>query len=88
VGNLSKSEKELKIERFTIGLEDLDLEKIFRVGDKVSMLIDKKLKNPIEKYLLVKMLLISFEESAEFVLSPQDETKLRAFCHDESLDEE
>ena len=84
---MPNQKKELGVERFSVGLGDIDLDKILRIGNKVNDILDKKIRNPVERYLVLKMLLISFEETAQFTLSPQDEEMLRAYCHDESLDE-
>jgi hypothetical protein len=73
--------------KITIDLAEFDLSKIFRVGDKVIDVLNKKIKNPIERYLVLKLLCIS-EEANGFVLSTEDEAKLREMARDESLDDE
>jgi hypothetical protein len=70
-----------------IDIEKFDLSRMFRVGDKISAILDKKIKNPIERYLVLKMLCISFEEAGGFVLSTEDETRIREIARDDSLDD-
>ena len=66
--------------RFVINLDDLDFAKIQRVGTKVMSMLDKKISNPVEAYLLLKLLCFSIEDDEGFKLMPEDEERLRKLC--------
>ena len=66
--------------QFAINLDDLDLAKFHRVGTKVMSILNKRTSNPVEAYLLLKILCFSIEDSEGFKLMPQDEEKLRQLC--------
>jgi hypothetical protein len=66
--------------RFAINLDDLDFDKLRRIGDKVMILLNKKIDRPVEAYLLLKLLAFSIEASEGFKLMPEDEERLRSMC--------
>jgi hypothetical protein len=66
--------------RFAINLDDLDLAKFRRVGTKVMSILNNKMNNPVEAYLLLKILCYSIEDSEGFKLMPEDEERLRKLC--------
>lgn len=66
--------------RFVLNLDDLDFDRLRRVGDKVMILLNKKIDRPVEAYLLLKLLAFSIEASEGFKLMPEDEEKLRSMC--------
>jgi len=63
--------------KVAVNLHLVDLDKICRVGDKVRILIRRKIKNPIEAYLVLKLLCMSFEDVVGFSLDFEEESKLR-----------
>jgi hypothetical protein len=66
--------------RFAINLDDLDLAKFHGVDTKVMSILNKRVSNPIEAYLLLKILCYSIEDSEGFRLIPEDEERLRKLC--------
>lgn len=66
--------------QFAINLDDLDLSKFHRVGTKVMSILNKRMSNPVEAYLLLKVLCYSIEESEGFRLMPDAEERLRKMC--------
>ena len=66
--------------QFAVNLDDLDLAKFHRVGAKVMSILNKRFSNPVEAYLLLKILCFSIEESEGFKLLPEDEEQLRKMC--------
>ncbi len=72
--------KDSEQKQFAINLDDLDLAKFHRVGTKVMSILNKRVSNPVEAYLLLKLLCYSIEDSEGFKLMPEDEEKLRKMC--------
>lgn len=55
----------------------IDLPKLGRVSVKVIDLLGRKVKNPIDAYLVLKWLCFSFEADFGIQLEPEEESKLR-----------
>jgi len=66
-----------------VDYEDIDFDKIFRVGQKVNELIERKIKKPFEIYLLLKFLMVNCEHSLGIKLSPEDEEKIKQMLTEE-----
>jgi hypothetical protein len=66
--------------QFAINLNDLDLAKFHRVGTKVMSILNNRTSNPVEAYLILKLLCISIEDSHGFKLLSEDEETLRKLC--------
>lgn len=76
--------KRVEFERKVIDFDKVYCEKLGRVSTKVISLLGRKLKNPIDCYLLLKFICFSFEEDFGFHLEPQEESKLRKMMLPES----
>ncbi len=68
---------QLKPNQIGIEVNDVDLNKICRVGKKVQVFLCRKIDDPFEIYLLLKILCYSLEEKMHFLLDPEDEQALR-----------
>jgi hypothetical protein len=55
----------------------IDLPKLERVSVKVVHLLGRKIRNPIDAYLVLKWLCFSFEADFGIQLEPEEENKLR-----------
>jgi predicted Ser/Thr protein kinase len=69
--------RKVEFERKVIDFDKAYCERLGRVSTKVINLLGRKLKNPVDCYLLLKVICFSFEEDFEFHLEPQEESKLR-----------
>jgi hypothetical protein len=81
-----KMEKKRNFSGVGIELYKTDFEKLGRVGNKVLNLLSRKIKNPADAYLLLKLLCFFFEDSIGFSLEPKEESKLRKMLVDETED--
>jgi hypothetical protein len=73
-----------EFERNAMDFDKAYCEKLGRVSTKVINLMGKKLKNPVDCYLLLKLICFSFEEDFGFHLEPQEESELRKMMIPES----
>jgi hypothetical protein len=63
--------------RQPVNLDEMDFGKLQRVGQKVYELMARKIDDPIQCYLLLKMLCFSIEDSLNFRLDAGEEEKFR-----------
>jgi len=61
----------------------IDLSKLSRVSVKVIDLLARKVKNPVDAYLVLKWLCFSFEADFGIHLEPVEEDKLRRLAAQE-----
>ena len=73
-----------KFERKVIDFDKAYCGKLGRVSKKVINLLSRKLKSPVDCYLLLKFICFSFEKDFGFHLEPQEESKLRKMMIPES----
>lgn len=66
----------------------IDLARLGRVSVKVVDLLGRKVKNPIDAYLVLKWLCFSFEADFGIQLEPEEENKLRRLATLEPKDNE
>ncbi len=74
-------------EKVTIRMDEIDFPKIERVGSKVSMLLEKKLKDPFEAYLLLKLLCFTMEKAYGFQIEPEYEEELKKLLFESPKEE-
>lgn len=60
-----------------IDVNEIDFKRLFRVGEKVQTFLGRKIDDPIEAYLLLKMLCFSIEDTFGFRLGAEEEAKFR-----------
>ncbi|MCW4030326.1 MAG: hypothetical protein NWE92_11855 [Candidatus Bathyarchaeota archaeon] len=60
-----------------IEVTDIDFDKLCRIGKKVQVLLFRKIDDPIEIYLLLKILCFSIEESFGYRLDSDEEQKFK-----------
>jgi hypothetical protein len=60
-----------------IEISEIDFNKLFRVGEKAQTFLGRKIDDPIEVYLLLKMLCFSIEDTFGFRLDAEEEAKFR-----------
>lgn len=60
-----------------IEVTDIDFDKLFRIGKKVQMFLFRKIDDPIEIYLLLKILCFSIEETCGYRLDLNKEKKFK-----------
>ena len=66
----------------------VDLYKLSRVSVKVINLLARKCKNPVDGYLVLKLLVFSFEADFGIHLEPEEEDKLRRLAAQELENDE
>jgi hypothetical protein len=66
-----------KPNKMGINVSEIDFKRLFRVGEKVQTFLGRKIEDPIEAYLLLKMLCYSIEDSFGFRLDIEEEAKFR-----------
>jgi hypothetical protein len=66
-----------KPNKMDIEVNDIDFDKICRVGEKVQTFLFRKIDDPIEIYLLLKILCYSIEDIFGFRIDSEDERKFR-----------
>ena len=66
-----------KSNKIGIDVSEIDFKRLFRVGEKVQTFLGRKIDDPIEAYLLLKMLCYSIEDSCGFRLDTEEEAKFR-----------
>ena len=57
--------------------KQLDLDLALRAADKVSDFLDSSLKEPIERYIVARLVSILYEETLDCSLEPRFESKIR-----------
>jgi hypothetical protein len=67
-------------------LEDknLDLDLALSAADKVSDFLDSSLKEPIERYMVARLVSILYEETLDCSLGPEFEAKIRNLAKQKS----
>jgi hypothetical protein len=60
-----------------IEVTDIDFDKLCRIGKKVQVFLFRKIDDPIEVYLLLKVLCFSIEECFGFSLDSDEEKKFK-----------
>jgi hypothetical protein len=60
-----------------IEVSDIDFDKLYRLGKKVQLFLLRKIDNPLEIYLLLKILSFSIEETCGFRLDSGEEQKFK-----------
>lgn len=60
-----------------IEVTDIDFDKLCRVGKKVQIFLFRKIDDPIEIYLLLKILCFSIEETCGYRLDSDEEEKFK-----------
>ena len=73
-------------ERVAFDLNDVNFPKLYRIGEKINALLIRKIKDPLEAYLLLKMLCYSIEDSQGIKMTPEDEANFRKMVIEEPLE--
>lgn len=60
-----------------IEVTDIDFDKLCRIGKKVQVFLFRKINDPIEIYLLLKILCFSIEETCGYRLDLNEEKKYK-----------
>jgi hypothetical protein len=76
--------RKAEFERMVVDFDKAYCERLSRVSTKVIDLLSRKLRNPVDCYLLLKLVSYSFEEDFGFHLEPQEESNLRKMMLPES----
>lgn len=66
-----------KPNKMGIDVSKIEFKRLFRVGEKVQTFLGRKIDDPIEAYILLKMLCYSIEDSFGFRLDTVEEAKFR-----------
>ena len=62
----------------------LDLDLALNAADKVSDFLDNNLKEPIERYMVARLVSILYEETLNCSLEPEFESKIRDLARQRS----
>lgn len=62
----------------------LDLDLALSAADKVSDFLDNNLKEPIERYMVARLVSILYEETLDCSLEPEFEEKIRGLAKQRS----
>jgi len=62
----------------------MDLDLALSVADKVSDFLDGSLKEPIERYIVTRLVSILYEETLDCSLGPEFEAKIRNLAKQKS----
>ena len=63
---------------------DMDLDLALGAADKVSDFLDSRLKEPIERYMVARLVSILYEETLDCSLGPEFEAKIRNLAKQKS----
>lgn len=66
-----------KPNKMGIDVSEIDFKCLFSVAEKVQTFLGRKIDDPIEAYLLLKILCYSIEETFGFRLDTKEEAKFR-----------
>jgi hypothetical protein len=56
---------------------EIDLDSTLRAANKVTDFLDKNLKKPFERYMVARLVSILYEETKNYSLEPEFESKIR-----------
>jgi len=56
---------------------EIDIDSTLHVADEVTDFLDMNVKNPFERYIVVRLISILYEEKWNFSLDPKFETEVR-----------
>ncbi len=56
---------------------ELNIDAMLLVADKVADLLDSDIEEPLERYFVARLISILYEETWNFCLEPEFETKVR-----------
>jgi len=62
----------------------IDLDLALGAADKVSDFLDRSLKEPIERYMVARLVSILYEETSDCSLGPEFEAKIRNLAKQKS----
>ena len=62
----------------------MDLDLTLNAADKVSDFLDSSLKEPIERYMVARLVSILYEETSDCSLGPEFEAKIRSYAKNKS----
>ena len=62
----------------------MDLDLALNAADKVSDFLDNNLKEPIERYMVARLVSILYEETLDCSLEPEFEEKIRGLAKQRS----
>jgi hypothetical protein len=64
--------------------KQLDLDLALSAADRVSDFLDRSLKEPIERYMVARLVSILYEETLDCSLEPEFEDKIRGLARQRS----
>jgi hypothetical protein len=56
---------------------EIDIDSTLRAANKVTAFLDKNLEKPSERYMVARLVSILYEETKNYSLEPQFESKIR-----------
>lgn len=59
---------------------ELNIDTMLLVADKVADLLDSDIEEPLQRYFVARLISILYEETWNFCLDPEFETKIRRFA--------
>ena len=62
----------------------MDIDLALSAADEVSDFLDRRLKEPIERYMVARLVSILYEETLDCSLEPEFETKIRDLARQNS----
>ena len=62
---------------------EVDVDSTLRAANKVTDFLDKNLEKPFERYMVARLVSILYEETKDYSLEPEFESKLRQLARQE-----
>lgn len=59
---------------------NIDLDMALRAADAVTDFLDKRLEKPFERYMVARLVSILYEETLDYSLGTEFETKIRDYA--------
>ena len=56
---------------------EIDIDSTLRAANKVTAFLDKSLEKPSERYMVARLVSILYEETKDYSLAPEFESKIR-----------
>ena len=56
---------------------DIDIDSTLRAANEVTDFLDKNLEKPFERYMVARLVSILYEETRDYSLEPEFESKIR-----------
>ena len=68
---------EEKVSEKALTGNDIDIDSTLRAANEVTDFLDKNLEKPFERYMVARLVSILYEETGDYSLEPEFESKIR-----------